>query len=165
VRLQGYSDSDWAGSDTDQKSTSRCCFSLGSVVISWFSRKQTSVALSSAEAEYIAANLANCESIWLCKLLTGLFGQELEPTVIHYDNQSWIKLSENPVFHDKSKHIEIRYHFIRDKVQKGAIQLQYIPTDEQLADIFTKPLAKGKFVPFRDKLGVVENTFLAKREC
>ena len=69
------------------------------------------------------------------------------------------------MFHDRSKHIEIKYHFIRDKVQKGAIQLQYIPTDEQLADIFTKPLEKGKFVPFRDKLGVVVNTFLAKREC
>jgi hypothetical protein len=69
------------------------------------------------------------------------------------------------VFHDRSKHIEIRYHFIRDRVLKGAVKLQYIPTDEQLADIFTKPLVKGKFVFFRDKLRVVENTFLAKREC
>jgi hypothetical protein len=165
VRLQGFSDSDWAGSDTDRKSTSGCCFSLGSTVISWFNRKQTSVALSSTEAEYMATSLASCEAIWLRKLLTRLFGQELELTVIHCDNQSCIKLSENPVFHDRSKHIEIRYHFIRDRVQKGAVQLQYIPTEEQLADIFTKPLVKGKFVFFRDKLGVVENTFLAKREC
>jgi hypothetical protein len=85
--------------------------------------------------------------------------------MIHCDNQSCIKLPKNLVFYDMSKHIEIKYHFIGDKVQKGAVQLQYIPTDEQLADIFTKPLAKGKFVPFHDKLGVVENTFLAKREC
>jgi hypothetical protein len=128
-------------------------------------QETASVALSSAEAEYMAASLASCEAIWLRKLLTGLFDQELEPTMIHCDNQSCIKLSENPVFHDRSKHIEIRYHFIRDRVLKGAVKLQYIPTDEQLADILTKPLVKGKFVFFRDKLGVVENTFLAKREC
>jgi hypothetical protein len=78
----------------------------------------------------MAANLASCEAIWLRKLLTGLFGQELEPTVIHCDNQSCIKLLENPMFHDRSKHIEIRYHFIKDRVQKGAVQLQYIPTNE-----------------------------------
>jgi hypothetical protein len=112
VKLQGYSDSDWAGSATDRKSTSGCCFSLGSMMISWFSRKQTSMALSSTEAEYMAASTASCEAIWLCKLLAGLFDQELDPTVIYCDNQSCIKLSENPVFHDRSKHIEIRYHFI-----------------------------------------------------
>jgi hypothetical protein len=94
-----------------------------------------------------------------------LFGWELEPTLIHCDNQSCIKLLENPVFHDKSKHIEIRYHFIKDKALKGAVKLQYIPTDEQLGYIFTKPLVKGKFVLFRDKLRVGENTFIAKREC
>jgi hypothetical protein len=123
------------------------------------------VALSSAEAEYMAASLAACEAIWLRKLLIGLFGQELDATVIHCDNQSCIKLSENPVFHDKSKHIEIRFHFIRDCVQKGTMKLQYVPTGEQVADILTKALMKGKFVFFRDKLGVVQNTFLAKREC
>jgi hypothetical protein len=69
------------------------------------------------------------------------------------------------IFHDRSKHIEIIYHFIRDRIQKGAVKLQYISTDEQVADILTKPLEKGKFVFFRDKLGVVQNTFLAKREC
>jgi hypothetical protein len=127
VKLQGYTDSDWAGSATDRKSTSGCCFSLGSTMISWFSRKQTFVALSSAEAEYMAASTASCEAIWLRKLLAGLFDQELDPTVIYCDNQSCIKLSENPVFHDRSKHIEIRYHFIRDKIQKGAVKLQYIP--------------------------------------
>jgi hypothetical protein len=91
----------------------------------------------------MAANLASCEAIWLRKLLTGLFGQELEPTLIHCDNQSCIKLSENPAFHDRSKHIEIIYHFIKDRELKGVVKLQYIPTDEQLANIFTKPLVKG----------------------
>jgi hypothetical protein len=165
VRLIGYTDSDWAGCVSDRKSTSGCCFGLGSTVVSWFSRKQKSVALSSAEAEYMAASQASCEAIWLRKLLVGIFGVQMRPTVIYCDNQSCIKLSENPVFHDRSKHIEIRYHFIRDYVQRGAVELQYISTDEQVADILTKALGRGKFVPFRDKLGVVRNTFLGKREC
>jgi hypothetical protein len=106
---------------------------LGSAVLTWFIRKNTSVTLISVEAEYMAMGMAICESIWLHKLLTGLFDQELEPMVIYYGNQSCIKISENPVFHKKSKHIEIRYHFIRDRIQKGAVKLQYISTDEQVA--------------------------------
>lgn len=85
--------------------------------------------------------------------------------MIHCDNQSCVKLSENPIFHDRSKHIEIRYHFIRDMVQKGAVRLQYISTDEQIANILTKPLSRVKFVYFRDKLGVMENVSLVEREC
>jgi hypothetical protein len=165
VRLVGYTDSDWAGCVSDRKNTSGCCFGLGSAVVSWFSRKQKSVALSSAEAEYMAASQASCEALWLHKMLIGLFGVQLRPTVIYCDNQSCIKLSENPVFHDRSKHIEIRYHFIRDYVQRGAVELQYISTEEQVADILTKALNMGKFVFFRDKLGVVSNTFLGMREC
>eukprot|EP00253_Pinus_taeda_P015265 PITA_15265 len=91
--------------------------------------------------------------------------RRLRPSVIYCDNQSCIKLTENPVFHDRSKHIEIKYHFIRDYVQKGAVKLKYIPTDEQVADILTKALSWGKHVYFRDKMGVVRNTFLGKREC
>jgi hypothetical protein len=165
VRLVGYTDSDWAGCVSDRKSTSGCCFGLGSTVVSWFSRKQKSVALSSAEAEYMAASQANCEALWLHKMLIGLFGVQLRPTVIYCDNQSCIKLSENLVFHDRSKHIETRYHFIRDYVQRGAMELQYISTEEQVADILTKALSMGKFLFFRDKLGVVSNTFLGMREC
>jgi hypothetical protein len=129
--------------------------------VSWFSRKQKSVALSLAEAEYMAAS----QALWLRKMLVGLFGVQLRPTVIYCDNQSCIKLSENPVFHDQSKHIEIRYHFIRYYVQRGAVELQYISTEKQVADILTKALGRGKFVFFRDKLGVVSNTFLGMREC
>jgi hypothetical protein len=98
-------------------------------------------------------------------MLVGLFGQEMPSTIIHYDNQSCIKLSENLVFHDRSKHIEIRYHFIRNWVQRGASQLQYVSTDDQVADILTKALPRGKHVYFRDKMGLVRNTFLGKREC
>jgi len=85
--------------------------------------------------------------------------------VIYCDNQSCIKLTENSVFHDRSKHIGIKYHFIGDYVQKGAVKLEYIPTDEQVADILTKALPWGKYVNFRDRMGVVKNTFLGKREC
>ena len=85
--------------------------------------------------------------------------------MINCDNQSCIQLSENPVFHDRSKHIEIKYHFIRDYVQRGAVTLQYISTNEQVADILTKSLGRGKFIHFRDKLGVVKNNFLGKRQC
>ena len=99
VRLAGYTDLDWAGCASDRKSTSGCCFGLGSAVVSWFSRKQKSVALSSSKVEYMVASQASCEAIWLHKMLVGLFDQRLRPTVIYYDNQSCIKLTKNPVFH------------------------------------------------------------------
>ena len=113
----------------------------------------------------MAASQASCEAIWLCKLLTGLFGQELGPMMIYCGNQSCLKLTENPVFHDRSKHIEIRYHFIHDHVHRGVVKLEYVSTDEQVADILTKSLPGGNHVYFRDKMGVVSNTFLGKREC
>ena len=100
----------------------------------------------------MVASQASCEAIWHCKLLYGLFDQELRPTVIHCDNQSCIKLTENPMFHDRSKHIDIKYHFIRDYVQKGAMKLEYISTDEQVADVLKKFLPRGKHVFFRDKM-------------
>jgi hypothetical protein len=132
--LSGYTDSDWwAGSVSDRKSTSGCCFSLGSTMISWQSRKQSSIALSTTEAEYIIECSASCEAIWLRKLLTSLFDLEMEATTILCDNQSCIKMTENLVFHDKSKHIE----------------------DEQVANVLTKPLSRVKFEHFRDKLGIV----------
>ena len=120
-------------------------------MISWFCRKQSSVSLSTAEAEYIAACFASCEAIWIRKLMTGLFNLELDTTVILCDNQSCIKMKENPAFHDRSKHIEIRYFYIQD----GAINLQYVSTDEQVVDVFSKPLSQVNFEYFRENLGVV----------
>jgi hypothetical protein len=119
--------------------------------MSWFSWKKNSVALSFVKAEYMASSQASCEALWLRKLLVGLFGVQLRPTMIYYDNQSCIKVSKNPFFHNKCKNIEIQYHFIRDYVQRGAVELQYISTDEQVADILTKSLGKGKFVFFREQ--------------
>jgi hypothetical protein len=116
VRSIGYTESDWAGCVVDRKSTSGCYFRLGSTIVSWFSRTQKSVDLSYAKAEYMATNQASCEAIWLRKLLVGIFGVQMRPTVIYCDNQSCIKLYENPFFRGKSKHIKIIYHFIRDHV-------------------------------------------------
>jgi hypothetical protein len=96
--------------------------------------------------------------------LSGLFQERLETIVIHCDNQSCLKLTENPVFPEKSKHIEMKYHFIGDMVQRRTIKLQYIRIDEKIADILTKPLSLGKFVYFRDKLGMAENVSLTERE-
>lgn len=157
VHLQSYTDSDLARGVVDRKRTSGCCFNLGSTMIWWFSWKQSFVVLNLVELKYMVANLASCDAIWLCRVLIGLFGLELDPTMILYDNWSCIKLSKNRVFHDRSKHIEIKYHFIRDRVRRGVAKLQYISID-----ILTKPLVKGKFVSYKDKLGL--DTFLASRE-
>jgi hypothetical protein len=88
----------------------------------------------------------------------------MNPTTIHFDNQSYVKISENPMFHDRLKHIEIKYHYIRDMVQRKTLHVQYLPTHEHIIDIFTKPLAKTKFDYFRERLGLVENASLAERE-
>lgn len=156
MRLHGYFDVDWAGSVVDLKSTFGCYFPLVSTSISWMSRKQKSIALSTTKVEYIAASMASCEAFWLRKLFSELFGHVLDTTVILYDNQSGIRLSENLVFHDRSKHIDIRYHFIRDMVQREAISLHHIGTDDQVIDILTKPLGKVKFLAFQERLGVME---------
>ena len=118
VMLHGFTDLDWMGSAVDRKSTFGYCFSLGSTMIYWSNRKHGSVSQSTAEAEYIAASAAGREAVWLRKLLSDLFSSELESTVIHCDNQSCIKLTENPMFHDRSKHIEMRYHYVWDMVRR-----------------------------------------------
>ena len=112
----------------------------------------------------MAANMAACEGMWPRKLLSGSFECELESIIVHYDNQSGIRLSGNLVFHDRSKHIDIRYHFLRNCIQKGTIRLEYIQTDEQVAYIFTKALCRHSIVKFRDKFGMLPNPFLIERD-
>lgn len=124
-------------------------------MISWCSKKQKCVAQSSAEAEYVVAYTAAQEAIWLRKLLIGLFGESLNSTTIFCDNQSCIKISINPVFHDKSKHIEIKFHYLRDMVFRKIVEMKYISTNEKTADILTKPLSKVKLSYFRNKLGMI----------
>ena len=129
-------------------------------MISWFSKKKSCVALSIDESEYVATFSASCDAVWLRKILSDIFELQLDATCIHCDNQSCMKLSENPVSHDKLKHIEINYHYIRDMVERGAVKLQYIATKEHIANVLTKPLAKMKFEYFRRRLVFSRSRFL-----
>ena len=146
LTLVGYSDSDWVGSVEDRKSTSGYCLSFGFAMVSWFSRKPSTVALTTTEVEYIATCMATQEAVWLRKLLAGLFGQRLEPTMIHCDNQSCVKMSMNPIQHDRTKHVEMKCHYVQEMVQRRAMELRYFPMDEQIVDVFTKLLGRGKSV-------------------
>ena len=131
-------------------------FSLGSAAISWSSKKQPTVALSSTEAEYRGAAMAACEVAWLRKLLADM-GQSIHAAVvIHCDNISSIMLANNPVYHARTKHIEVHYHFVREKVLAREIDLVYVSTEEQVADIFTKALGTEKLHRFRSLLGVLK---------
>lgn len=150
--LIGYSDSDMAGDLDDRKSTSGVLFFLGGCPVSWQSTKQKVVALSTCEAEYIAATTVACQAIWLSRLLADLTGEKPAPATIKVDNKSAISLCKNPVYHDRSKHIDVRCHFIRECVEDGKIDVEYTSTVEQLADILTKPLGRVRFQELRDKI-------------
>ena len=152
--LIGYSDADWAGDVDDRHSTSGNVFLLAKGAVSWLSKKQATVALSTAEAKYVALSAATQEAIWLRRLLTDV-GESLEdPIVINEDNQGAIAMAENPVGHARAKHIYIRFHFVREGVQNGAIILKYVATGEMIADILTKPLPKHPFEKLVMELGI-----------
>lgn len=125
-------------------------------MISWMSRKQDHVALSSAEAEYVVACEVGKEVVWLGKLLTYLFKKSLGPTVINCDDQSCIKMSGDPVFHSRMKHINNKFHFIRNMVQDGIVKLECLSTNEQVANILTKAIRNKKFEYLRNFLDLVD---------
>lgn len=154
-RLKGFTDSDWAGSVDDRKSTSGHCFILGTAAISWSSKKQPSVALSSTEAEYVAATEASCQAVWLRRILSDLGYEQTTATSIKCDNRSAVMLARNPVYHSRTKHIEIKHHFIRELVAKEEIQLEECGTNDQVADVLTKALPQAKHEEFSTKLGVL----------
>jgi hypothetical protein len=154
MQLCGYSDSDHAGDVDDRKSTSGVIFYLNSSPVSWTSQKQKVVALSSCEAEYVAAASAACQGVWLRRLLASLTGVEAEQVTLKVDNESAIALIKNPVHHDRTKHIDIKYHYIRDCVENGSTVVEHVRTGDQLADILTKPLGRVKFLELRDRIGV-----------
>jgi len=156
LQVHGYIDADWVGSISDRRSISGFMFSFGSVAVTWISKKQPTVALSSTEAEYRGAAMATCEVAWLRKLL-GDLGLHVDIQVVIYcDNLSSIQLARNPMFHAWTKHIEVHYHFIREKVLVGEINLTYVSTKDQVVDIFTKVLGTEKHHRFRSMLGVME---------
>lgn len=152
--LVGFSDSDLGGHLDDRKSTGGVVFYLNESVITWVSQKQRCVALSSCEAEFMAVTAAACQGIWLKNVLGQILNEKLSPVVLYVDNKSAIDLAKNPVFHGRSKHIDIRYHFIRDCVEKGDIVIKYVRSDLQKADILTKALTTVKFERMRQLMGV-----------
>ena len=153
--LVGYSDSDYAGCKVDRKSTSGTCQFLGHSLVSWSSKKQNSVALSTAEVEYIAAGSCCAQLLWMRQTLKD-FNISFCQAPIFCDNESAIKLANNPVHHQRSKHIEVRHHFLRDHVEKKDIQLCHVRTEAQLADIFTKPLDETRFCALRSELNIID---------
>ncbi|KAJ0865267.1 putative RNA-directed DNA polymerase [Helianthus annuus] len=146
--------SDWAGSSEDMRSLSTYAFSTGTGAISWMSKKQDVVALSTTEAEYIAAAAGACQAVWLRKMLKELKHEQMEATPICCDNRSAIFLTKNQAFHSRTKHINIKYHYIRSLVEGNQIELEACDSHEQVADIFTKALGLEQFSYLRAKLGV-----------
>lgn len=149
--LSGYADADWAGDTTDRKSTSGYVFFLFGCPVSWVSKKQTSVAKSSTEAEYLALSLAASEACWLRNICSD-FCIDIPHVVMYEDNMSTISLCNNEWKHGRLKHVDIHYHFIREKVRDKVIKLNYISSSEQIADICTKPLPAVTFKKFVIKL-------------
>uniref|UniRef100_A0A2N9HQF4 Reverse transcriptase Ty1/copia-type domain-containing protein n=1 Tax=Fagus sylvatica TaxID=28930 RepID=A0A2N9HQF4_FAGSY len=153
--FQAYSDADWAGDPTDRRSTTGYCFLLGDSLISWRSKKQSVVARSSTEAEYRAFADTTAELLWLRWLLQDLDIDCSTTVPIHCDNRSAIQIAHNDVFHERTKHIEIDCHFVRHHLLQGTLQLHSVSSQNQLADIFTKPMPPGRFRDLISKLKLV----------
>jgi len=156
LTLWGFSDSDWAGERDGSRSTSGYVWMLSGGPVSWKSRLQPVVVLSSTEAEYITVTAAAQEGIWLCRVMGELGFEQVGATELAVDNEGAIVLSENPQAHPCTKHIRLRYHFIRQYVQEGVIKPYYISTHENIADIFTKNLPKDKFLELRQAMGLTQ---------
>lgn len=151
--IEGFVDADWAGNTIDRKSYTGFCFTLSGCVISWESKKQKTVALSSSEAEYMALAEACKESLYLRNLQFEITNKKYT-IELYNDNQSALKLTVNPIFHKRTKHIDIRYHFCRDCVIDNIVNVKYLPSAEMPADLLTKSLCSNKHYYLLNKLGV-----------
>ena len=161
--LYGYSDSDWGGDCNDYKSTTGYLFLLGGTAVTWKSKKQSCVALSTAEAEYMALSSAAQEAIWMRELNSDLGNPQSQPTLVYEDNQSAIAMTKNPQFHGRTKHINIKYHYVREQVSKDKICLEYCPTEDMLADALTKGIGPEKFEKLRSLYGMCNPVSLVPR--
>ncbi|RVW42410.1 Retrovirus-related Pol polyprotein from transposon RE1 [Vitis vinifera] len=150
--IEIFSDADWAGSVTDRRSTSGYCSFVWGNLVTWRSKKQSVVARSSAEAEFRAMAQGICEGIWLNRLLEELRVPLKHPMVLYCDNQAAISIAKNPVHHDRTKHVEIDRHFIKEKIEEGVFKVSYTPTNCQTADILTKALARVNFEDLTENL-------------
>src|ERR1051325_6785695 len=154
-----FSDADWCGDKEDRRSTTGYFFQVFGSPISWCSKKQPVVALSSYEFEYIAGSYAACQAIWIKSVLEEMDVEVKKPLVLQIDNKSAINLAKNQVLHGRSKHIEARFHFLREKVNRGELEVRHCSSEAQLADIFTKGLKIDRFLNLRKKLGIVQIDF------
>ena len=152
--MEAFTDADWAGSVDDRRSTSGYCTFIGGNLVTWRSKKQTVVARSSAEAEYRAMALGTCELLWLQSLLGDLGIQVDGPIRLYCDNKAAISIAHNPVQYDRTKHIEIDRHFIKEKLSNGQICMPFVRFEDQLADVFTKGLSSKVFHSIVCKLGM-----------
>ncbi|GJR22866.1 hypothetical protein Tco_0971393 [Tanacetum coccineum] len=150
-----YADSDHAGDYVDRKSTSGVCTFMECCLTSWFAKKQTALAISTTEAKYVFAEKACQQALWMKQALID-YGIRLDDVPIMCDNKGAIDLSKNPVKHSRTKHIEIRHHFLCDNVQKGNISIEKVASEDNIADIFTKPLKRKVFNYLRLGLGMME---------
>ncbi|XP_070002273.1 secreted RxLR effector protein 161-like [Nicotiana tabacum] len=153
-KLWGFSDSDWAGSVEDIKSTSGYCFSFCSGYFSWCSKKQAIIAQSTAEAEFVAATASINQALWMKKIACDLGLEIKKSTEVFVDNQAAIAISHNPVFHGKIKHFNMKLYFLREVQKDGLVNLVHCKMEEQLTDIFTKALPASKFEILRMKLAI-----------
>ncbi|RVX20036.1 Retrovirus-related Pol polyprotein from transposon RE2 [Vitis vinifera] len=153
--IEIFSDADWAGSVTDRRSTSGYCSFVWGNLVTWRSKKQSVVARSSAETEFRAMTQGICEGIWLNRLLEELRVPLKHPMVLYCDNQAAISIAKNPVHHDRTKHVEIDRHFIKEKIEEGVFKVSYTPTNCQTANILTKALARVNFEDLTEKLGMI----------
>lgn len=156
LNLVGYADSDWAGCPTTRHSTTGYFTMLGSNPISWKTKKQPTISRSFAEAEYHSLATLSSELQWLKYLLSDLGIDHSQPITVLCDSQAAIHIAKNPVFHERTKHIEIDCHFVREKIKSGLISPSYLRSFDQLADIFTKPLGGDIYKRLLGKLGVLE---------
>lgn len=157
VMLIGYSDADYAGDIVTRRSTTGYIFMISGGAVSWTSQRQSMVSLSTTEAEYVAASAASKELVWLRRLLNDIDCQCDQPTTLFVDSQSAIKLIKNPEFHKRTKHIDILYHFIRERYIRGDLILKYVNTNEQCADFLTKVLCKERLKRLLSMIGVCSN--------
>ena len=153
-KVVGFVDSDYAGDVDDRKSTSGFVFMMGGGAVSWASKKQPIVTLSTTEAEFVAAAYGACQAVWMRNVIEEIGFKQGEGTILFCDNSSTIKLSKNLVLHGRSKHIHVRYHFLRELVNEGTIQLEYCSTGDQLSDIMTKAVKLETFEKLRGRMGV-----------